>query len=475
MTRAADPPDASVLVVEDDPAIALALMSSLRAAGYAAATARTAREALEMAADRRPDVLVLDLLLPDGHGVDVCLRIREWTRTPIIVVSAVDAEDEKVRALDAGADDYVTKPFSVGELLARLRAALRRGVPEHIDQPLTFGAVEVDLSRRTVRSDGSLVDVTRQEYEVLAVLSRQPGRVLTHRTLIASAWSDGEGSIASLRFHVAALTAQARGRSGRATASRDGGGRGVPAARRALVTRAAGPAPGDSGHAERHVLVVDDEPQIVRALGVVLRAGGFRVMSAASAGEAIRSVALSPPAAVLLDLRLPDGSGVDVCRTLRQWSTAPLIVVSASDDEDQKIEALDAGADDYVTKPFSASELLARVRAAIRRSAVSPGDAPVIRFGEAVIDLERRLVRRCGDPIHLTVREYELLACLARHPGRVLTHAALLQSVWGPSYDTETHYLRVYMANLRRKLEPDPATPRFLLTVSGVGYRLQSD
>ena len=239
--------------------------------------------------------------------------------------------------------------------------------------------------------------------------------------------------------------------------------------------RGEGPTPGEAGQAERHVLVVDDEPQILRALGVVLRSGGFKVASAGSAAEAVRAAALRPPAAVLLDLRLPDGSGVEVCRTIRQWSAAPLIVVSASDDEDQKIEALDAGADDYVTKPFSASELLARVRAAIRRSAVPPGDAPVIRFGDAVIDLERRLVRRGGDPIHLTVREYELLACLARHPGRVLTHAALLQSVWGPSCDTETHYLRVYMANLRRKLESDPATPRFLLTVSGVGYRLQSD
>ena len=200
-----DAPDATVLIVEDDPAISLALMSSLRAAGYVAATAGTAREAIEMAADRRPDVLVLDLLLPDGHGIDVCRRIREWTRTPIIVVSAVDADDEKVRALDAGADDYVTKPFSIGELLARLRAALRRGVPDQIDRPLAFGAVEVDLPRRTVRRNGGLVDVTRQEYEVLAVMARQPGRVLTHRALLASAWSDGEGSIASLRFHVAAL------------------------------------------------------------------------------------------------------------------------------------------------------------------------------------------------------------------------------------------------------------------------------
>ncbi len=239
------------------------------------------------------------------------------------------------------------------------------------------------------------------------------------------------------------------------------------------MTRGDGTGEAEEG-AGPQVLVVDDEPQILRALEVVLRTGGFRVASAGTAAEAVRAAALRPPTAILLDLRLPDGSGVEVCRTIRAWSDAPLIVVSAADDEELKIEALDAGADDYVTKPFSAPELLARVRAAIRRSAVPEGDAPVVRFGDAEVDLERRLVRRAGRPVHMTAHEYELLACLARHPGRVLTHAALLQRVWGPAYGTETHYLRVYIANLRRKLEPEPASPRHILTESGVGYRLRA-
>ncbi len=203
---AVDAAEGAVLIVEDDPAIARALASSMRAAGYRTDVAGTAEEALSMVADLDPDVVVLDLLLPDGHGVEVCRRVREWTRTPIVVVSALDDEDGKVGALDAGADDYVTKPFSIGELLARLRAALRRGARERpADRGLAFGSVEVDLPSRVVRRDGAPVDVTRQEYEVLACLVREPGRVLTHRALIASAWREGEGSIASLRFHVAAL------------------------------------------------------------------------------------------------------------------------------------------------------------------------------------------------------------------------------------------------------------------------------
>jgi two-component system KDP operon response regulator KdpE len=226
-------------------------------------------------------------------------------------------------------------------------------------------------------------------------------------------------------------------------------------------------------HAAGPVLVVDDEPQIVRALAAILRGGGFAVATAATGEEALRAAALRPPAAILLDLGLPDADGADVCRRIREWSDAPVIVVSAADDEHGKIDALDAGADDYVTKPFSAPELLARLRAVIRRSAVPVDAEAVVPFGGAEIDLGRRLVRRDGGPVHLTAREYELLACLARHPGRVLTHATLLREVWGPAYTDETHYLRVHMANLRKKLEADAASPRHLLTESGVGYKLE--
>lgn len=221
------------------------------------------------------------------------------------------------------------------------------------------------------------------------------------------------------------------------------------------------------------VLVVDDEPQIVRGLSASLRAAGYDVTSAGSAGDALRAAALRPPDAVILDLALPDGSGVDVCRSLREWSVVPVIVVSALDGEGDKIAALDAGADDYVTKPYAVGELLARLRAALRRVASPVGADPVVTFGDVSVDLANRTVTRSGTPIHLTPREYELLAELARHPGRVLTHASLLRTIWGPTYVGETHYLRVHMASLRQKVEEVPARPRHLVTETGVGYRLR--
>jgi two-component system KDP operon response regulator KdpE len=221
------------------------------------------------------------------------------------------------------------------------------------------------------------------------------------------------------------------------------------------------------------VLVVDDEPQIVRGLSASLRAAGYEVASAGSATEAIETAALRPPDAVILDLALPDGSGVDVCRSLREWSDVPVIVVSALDAEGDKIAALDAGADDYVTKPYAVGELLARLRAALRRVTTPGATSPAVTFGDVSVDLALREVTRDGTPVHLTPREYELLAELARHPGRVLTHASLLRAIWGPTFVGETHYLRVQMASLRQKLEREPARPRHLVTETGVGYRLR--
>ncbi|MGD9694560.1 MAG: response regulator [Thermoleophilia bacterium] len=222
------------------------------------------------------------------------------------------------------------------------------------------------------------------------------------------------------------------------------------------------------------VLVVDDEPQVLRALSAALEAAGYEVTGASTAAAALRAAALRRHEAVVLDLRLPDLDGVEVCRRLREWSQAPVVVVSAVDAEDEKIAALDAGADDYVTKPYAVGELLARLRAAMRRSAAPAGEAPVVRFGDVEVDLALREVTRAGRAVHLTPHEYGLLAELARHPGRVITHRALLSAVWGPGYGDETHYLRVYMGNLRRKLEADPGRPRHLVTDTGVGYRLRS-
>jgi two-component system, OmpR family, KDP operon response regulator KdpE len=218
------------------------------------------------------------------------------------------------------------------------------------------------------------------------------------------------------------------------------------------------------------VLVVDDEPQILRALQMKLRGAGYAVDTAATAQEALMKAGMRPPEAIVLDLLLPDGSGTDVCRELRSWSTAPILVLSAVGEEKEKIEALDAGADDYVTKPFSGDELLARLRAALRRAA--PTSEPVVEVGELRIDLERRAVTMADEPVSLTPIEYDLLRLLAENQGKLLTHPMILRAIWGPAFQEESNYLHVHISHLRRKLEPDPARPRYILNQAGVGYRL---
>jgi two-component system KDP operon response regulator KdpE len=222
--------------------------------------------------------------------------------------------------------------------------------------------------------------------------------------------------------------------------------------------------------AATRVLLVDDEPQILRALSSTLRAAGYEIETAATAEEALTLSAVRPPDAVILDLMLPDRSGTDVCRELRTWTQLPIVVLSAVGDEREKVAALDAGADDYVTKPFGVEELLARLRAALRR--VGPPTDPVIEVGELRIDLEKRAVTAAGRPVQLTPHEYGLLRLFALNPGKLLTHKTILREVWGPAYQTESHYLHVYVSQLRRKLEPDPTRPRYLVTEPGAGYRL---
>jgi two-component system, OmpR family, KDP operon response regulator KdpE len=218
------------------------------------------------------------------------------------------------------------------------------------------------------------------------------------------------------------------------------------------------------------VLVVDDEPQILRALRTSLRGAGYEVDTAETAEQAFAQLATNPPDAVILDLVLPDGRGTDVARELRTWSDVPVIVLSVVGDESEKVAALDAGADDYVTKPFGIDELLARLRAALRRR--EPSGEPVVEVGALRIDLEKRSVQLDGKLVQLTPHEFELLRVLARNPGKLMTHSALLREVWGRAYGDESHYLHVYVSQLRRKLEPDPARPRYILTEPGAGYRL---
>jgi two-component system KDP operon response regulator KdpE len=223
----------------------------------------------------------------------------------------------------------------------------------------------------------------------------------------------------------------------------------------------------------QRVLVVDDEPQIVRALKVILRGAGYVTQQAETKREALDAVSVRPPDAMVLDLILPDGSGVEVCKEVRRWSGLPIIVLSAVGDEREKVRALDAGADDYITKPFGTDELLARLRAALRR--VSEDAEPQIRIGDLVIDLEARQISSNGRPVHLTPIEFDLLRVLAMHRGKLVTHRQLLHEVWGPGYENETHYLRVHVAHIRAKIEPAPSRPRYLVTEPGVGYRLRDD
>jgi len=219
------------------------------------------------------------------------------------------------------------------------------------------------------------------------------------------------------------------------------------------------------------VLVIDDEPQIRRLLTVTLEANDCRVLTAASGHEGLALAAQHRPAVIILDLGLPDIPGLEVLRRLREWSNTPIIILSVQDDEPGKVAALDAGADDYVTKPFNTNELLARLRVSLRHAAKHEESA-VFQAGKLVVDMTSRRVTLGGREIKLSVTEYNLLRLLVRHAGKVLTHRQILREVWGPGHDEHTHYLRVYMAHLREKLEANPAQPEMLLTETGVGYRL---
>jgi two-component system KDP operon response regulator KdpE len=219
------------------------------------------------------------------------------------------------------------------------------------------------------------------------------------------------------------------------------------------------------------VLVVDDELQIRRFLRISLESNGYIVYESETGQDALAKAAQFRPDVIILDLNLPDLEGVAVVQRLREWTATPIIILSVRDADRDKVAALDAGADDYLTKPFSTAELLARLRVAQRHSQPTP-DAPVVTLGDVQMDLARRVVTRQGEPVKLTPTEYALLRLLVQHAGKVLTHRQILKAVWGPEYVDETHYLRVYFAQLRQKLEADPALPKLIVTEPGVGYRL---
>lgn len=221
----------------------------------------------------------------------------------------------------------------------------------------------------------------------------------------------------------------------------------------------------------QRILIVDDEPNILATVAPLLRSNGYDVLSAMTGRAALESVDRDTPDLIVLDLGLPDLDGIDVCRQIRQTSSAPIIVLSARGAEGDKVAALDAGADDYVTKPFGAEELLARIRAALRRSDNAFGTSGPITRGGLVIDRERFRVVRDGEEVRLTPKEFELLSYLAQHPGRVLTHRAILKAIWGPHATDQPEHLRVLVGSLRKKIEPNPSSPKYILTEPWVGYR----
>lgn len=222
------------------------------------------------------------------------------------------------------------------------------------------------------------------------------------------------------------------------------------------------------------VLLIEDEKQIRRFVRVAVEEEGCHVVEAETLAQGLIEAGLGKPDLLILDLGLPDGNGIDLIRDLRGWSDVPVLILSARSQESDKIDALDAGADDYLTKPFSVGELRARLRALLRRRARSGESvSPIIEFGNVTVDLSRRLVFRAGEEVHLTPLEYRLLSTLLGHPGKVLTQRNLLREIWGPSYIESSHYLRVYVGHLRQKLEIDPTQPQYFLTETGVGYRFQ--
>jgi two-component system KDP operon response regulator KdpE len=224
--------------------------------------------------------------------------------------------------------------------------------------------------------------------------------------------------------------------------------------------------------AKTRVLVVDDEAAILRFLRPALEANGYEVVSAGTVAEALKRTAAESPDIVLLDLGLPDGDGKDVIRQARQWSDVPIVVLSAREREAEKIEALDLGADDYVNKPFNVGELMARMRAALRHRMQRKAETPLLRVGYLEVDSVRHRAARAGHELKLTPKEFELLSFLARHPGRVLTHKQILTAVWGPAHTQDTQYLRVYIGQLRQKIEQRPDDPQLILTEPGIGYRI---
>ena len=389
-----------VLVVEDEESFSDALSYMLRREGFEVAVCPTGPDAIEAFDRHGADLVLLDLMLPGLPGSEVCRTLRERSNVPVIMLTAKDSEIDKVVGLELGADDYVTKPFSSRELVARMRAVLRRrGEP---DEPggsiMESGPVRMDVDRHVVTVRGEQVQVPLKEFELLEVLLRNVGRVL----------------------------------------------------------------------------VVEDEESFSDALSYMLRKEGFEVAVCPTGPDALDTFDRDGADLVLLDLMLPGLPGSEVCRTLRERSNVPVIMLTAKDSEIDKVVGLELGADDYVTKPFSSRELVARMRAVLRRRG-EPEDAAIttLESGPVRMDVDRHVVTVRGSQVQLPLKEFELLEVLLRNTGRVLTRMQRIDRVWGADYVGDTKTLDVHIKRLRAKVELDPGNPRHIITVRGLGYKFE--
>ena len=393
-------------------------------------------------------------------------------RLDSIVANLLDAS-----RLQAGAVSVRSEPVALDEVIGAAVLAVpgaAERVTVDVPEDLPLVQADADLLERVL---ANLLDnavrhgADRGEIEVSAIAGAESAKlkVVDHGPGVPPDQREG---------HVRAVPATRRQRRSRRRPRADGrtrihGSDGRCSHRGRVIRRRIDHAASTAAREMTRVLIVEDEPGLRKALAINLRARKYDVTAAADGRAALAGAARKPPDVVVLDLGLPDMDGTEVIEGLRGWSQAPIIVLSARDEQDDKVIALDAGADDYMTKPFGMDELLARLRAALRRSGRDP-EAPVVKTASFSIDLGAKQARTNAGSVHLTPTEWHLLEVLIRHEGKLVSRQQLLHEVWGPAYETETNYLRVYMAQLRRKLEPEPAHPRHLITEPGMGYRFVS-
>ncbi len=427
----------------------------------------------------RPDIVMLDLGMPRLDGIGVLEGIRAWSQVPVLVLSGRTDSSDKVDALDAGADDYVTKPFQMDELLARLRALGRRqataAASAGVTPTVTIGDLVVDLvAKQVTPPTGPAIRLTPTEWRLLEVLVTNPGRLMTREMLLTEVWGPTHGNDSGyLRLYMAQLRRKLEPEPSHPrflVTSRAWGTGSTRAGREPSLQRRFRP----RRHARTmRVLVVDDEVRLADGIRAGLQAEGFAVDVAHDGVDGLWYAREHPYDAIVLDLMMPGMSGWKVCETLRaEQDWTPVLMLTAKDGEWDQVDALDAGADDYVTKPFSFPVLVARLRALVRRG--SRERPTVLQAGDLRLDPAERRVWRGEDLLDLTSREFTVLEYLMRHAGQVLSKRDVIANVWDDDFAGDPNIVEVYVGHLRRKVDR-PFGRTAIETVRGAGYRLDAD